>query len=102
MDDGWFGERDNDTKSLGDWQVNLKKLPGGLERLCRKVKALGLDFGIWVEPEMVNVESKLYKEHPDWVLQIPGHLHSEGRNQRILDLTKRSSKLFIRRNESHF
>lgn len=88
MDDGWFGSRDDDTSSLGDWNVNLKKLPGGLESLCSKVKAQGLMFGIWVEPEMINVKSKLYESHPDWVMQIPNHNHSEGRNQRILDLSK--------------
>lgn len=86
MDDGWFGERTDDSRSLGDWQVNLKKLPGGLKRLCAKVKALGLDFGIWVEPEMVNVNSRLYEAHPEWAMDIPGREHSEGRNQRILDL----------------
>lgn len=87
MDDGWFGNRKDDHQSLGDWYVNKKKLPGGLKGLCRKVNGLGLDFGIWVEPEMVNVRSDLYRKHPDWVLQIPGKPHSEGRNQRILDLT---------------
>lgn len=86
MDDGWFGERNDDKRSLGDWYYNEKKLPGGLERLANKINDLGLDFGIWVEPEMVNVESKLYHEHPEWVIQIPGKPHSEGRNQRILDL----------------
>ena len=85
MDDGWFGTRNDDKQALGDWYVNTKKLPGGLKRICKKINALGLDFGIWVEPEMVNVESKLYKAHPDWVMQIPGKPHSEGRNQRILD-----------------
>ena len=88
MDDGWFGERNDDTSSLGDWDVNKKKLPGGLSGLCEKIKALGLMFGIWVEPEMINVKSKLYEKHPDWVMQIPGKPHCEGRNQRILDLTK--------------
>lgn len=87
MDDGWFGERDDDKHSLGDWGiVNAKKLPNGLSGIADKINALGLDFGIWVEPEMVNVESKLYRAHPDWVMQIPGKAHSEGRNQRILDL----------------
>lgn len=95
MDDGWFGTRDDDTQSLGDWQVNEKKLPGGVEGLSRKIKALGLDFGIWVEPEMVNVKSKLYEKHPDWVLQIPGKPHAEGRNQRILDLTRTEVQEFI-------
>ena len=87
MDDGWFGERNDDKRSLGDWYVNAKKLPGGLSRLAEKINALGLDFGIWVEPEMVNVDSDLYRAHPEWVLEIPGKPHSEGRNQRILDLT---------------
>ena len=88
MDDGWFGERNDDTSSLGDWEVNKKKLPGGLKGLCEKIKALGLMFGIWVEPEMTNVKSKLFESHPDWTLEIPGKPHSEGRNQRVLDLTK--------------
>ena len=87
MDDGWFGERKDDKRSLGDWYVNKKKLPGGIERLCSKVNELGLDFGIWVEPEMVNVDSDLYRAHPEWVIEIPGKPHSEGRTQRILDLT---------------
>lgn len=95
MDDGWFGERNDDSSSLGDWDVNEKKLPGGISGLCKKIKDLGLDFGIWVEPEMINVKSKLYEAHPDWVLQIPGKPHSEGRNQRILDLTKIEVQDFI-------
>lgn len=88
MDDGWFGERDDDTKSLGDWTPNPKKLPGGVAGLAEKIKALGLSFGIWVEPEMTNVNSNLYRTHPDWTLAIPDKPHSEGRNQRILDLTR--------------
>lgn len=95
MDDGWFGERKDDTGSLGDWDVNSQKLPGGLAGLCRKIKELGLLFGIWVEPEMVNVKSRLYEAHPDWAIQIPGKLHAEGRNQRILDLTRREVQDFI-------
>ena len=95
MDDGWFGERNDDTTSLGDWDVNTKKLPGGVKGLCDKVKALGLEFGIWVEPEMINVKSKLYEAHPDWVLQIPGKAHAEGRNQRILDLTRVEVQDFV-------
>ena len=86
MDDGWFGERSDDKRSLGDWTENPKKLPGGLKSLCKKINALGLDFGIWVEPEMVNVQSKLYEAHPDWAMAVPGQPHSEGRHQRILDL----------------
>ena len=87
LDDGWFGKRDDDTSSLGDWTENKKKLPGGLAGLAKKVNGLGLSFGIWVEPEMVNVDSDLYRAHPEWVLEIPGKAHSEGRNQRILDLS---------------
>ena len=95
MDDGWFGERDDDTKSLGDWEVNKKKLPSGLEGLSQKINKLGLSFGIWVEPEMVNVNSNLYREHPDWCLANPRTPHSEGRNQRILDLTKKEVRDYI-------
>ena len=87
MDDGWFGERHDDTRALGDWEPNPKKLPGGLQRLSKKITDLGMDFGLWVEPEMVNVNSRLYEQHPDWVMQIDGRLHSEGRHQRILDLS---------------
>ncbi len=86
MDDGWFGTRDDDKQSLGDWFVNPKKLPNGIAGLARKVNEIGLDFGIWVEPEMVNVNSQCYREHPQWSMEIPGQPHSEGRNQRILDL----------------
>lgn len=87
LDDGWFGKRNDDTSSLGDWTENRKKLPGGLKGLSGKIRSLGMDFGIWVEPEMVNVDSDLYRNHPEWELSIPGRAHSEGRNQRILDLT---------------
>ncbi len=86
LDDGWFGKRDSDNCSLGDWTANKKKLPGGLKGLSDKIHALGLDFGIWLEPEMVNVDSDLYRAHPEWTMDIPGMPHSEGRNQRILDL----------------
>ena len=95
MDDGWFGERNDDSSSLGDWDVNFKKLPGGVSRLCNKINDMGLMFGIWVEPEMVNVKSKLYTEHPDWAIQIMDKPHSEGRNQRILDLTKTVVQDFV-------
>lgn len=95
MDDGWFGNRDNDTKGLGDWTENRKKLPGGVKGLADKVIALGMDFGIWVEPEMVNVDSDLYRAHPDWCLAIPGKNHSEGRNQRILDFCNKEVRDYI-------
>lgn len=95
MDDGWFGERMDDSSSLGDWEANTKKLPGGLKGLSDKIHGLGLQFGIWVEPEMVNVKSKLYVAHPDWTIEIPGQPHSEGRNQRILDLGRREVQDYI-------
>ena len=85
MDDGWFGTRNDDKQALGDWDCNMKKLPHGLEGLAKKINDLGLEFGIWVEPEMVNVNSDLYRTHPEWSMDIPGKAHSEGRNQRILD-----------------
>lgn len=88
LDDGWFGNRNDDQRSLGDWTVNLKKLPGGLEGISKKINALGMAFGIWVEPEMVNEDSDLYRAHPDWVLRHPLAEHSLGRNQMILDLSK--------------
>ena len=95
MDDGWFGSRDNDSSSLGDWEPNPKKLPGGLKGLGEKITALGLRFGIWVEPEMVNTESGLYRKHPDWAMAIEGRLHSEGRNQRVLDLANPAVQDFL-------
>lgn len=95
MDDGWFGERNDDTSSLGDWTPNEKKLPGGIREIADKIKVLGLDFGIWVEPEMVNVKSRLYEKHPEWVVDIPEKPHSEGRNQRILDLSNTEVQDYI-------
>lgn len=88
MDDGWFGHRNDDKSSLGDWTANPKKLPDGVGGLCKKINALGLSFGIWVEPEMVSTDSDLYRAHPDWAMDLPPHAHSEGRNQRLLDLSR--------------
>lgn len=88
MDDGWFGTRNDDTQSLGDWTVNTKKLPEGISGLSRKIEAMGLLFGIWVEPEMVNENSDLYREHPEWAVKIPEREHKVGRNQMLLDLTR--------------
>jgi len=95
MDDGWFGRRDDDRSSLGDWTPNPKKLPSGVKGLCDKINAAGLEFGIWVEPEMVNVDSDLYRAHPDWCLAIPGKAHSEGRTQRVLDLCREDVQDYI-------
>jgi len=88
MDDGWFGQRRNDRAGLGDWYVNPEKFPNGLEPLIDAVHSLGMDFGLWVEPEMVNPDSDLYREHPDWVLNFPGRPRSEGRNQLVLNLAR--------------
>ena len=72
MDDGWFGKRNNDHAGLGDWYVNPQKFPQGLKPLIDHVNGLGMDFGLWVEPEMVNADSDLYRAHPDWVINFPG------------------------------
>lgn len=72
MDDGWFGQRNDDFGGLGDWNVNQEKLPGGLAPLAERIHDLGMKFGIWVEPEMVNENSDLYRAHPDWAFQVPG------------------------------
>ena len=88
LDDGWFGHRDRDDSSLGDWIVDRRKLPGGLEALVRDVRALGLRFGLWIEPEMVNPDSDLYREHPDWAIGVPGRARTESRQQLVLDLSR--------------
>lgn len=88
MDDGWFGQRNTDHAGLGDWYVNPEKFPHGLKPLIDKVHALGMDFGLWVEPEMVNPDSDLYRKHPDWVLNFPGRPRTEQRNQLVLNLAR--------------
>ena len=89
MDDGWFGHRNDDSTSLGDWYVNEEKLNGGLKHLVDEVNKLGLKFGIWFEPEMISPDSKLYEAHPDWAIQIPERVGSLCRNQYVLDLTRK-------------
>ncbi len=88
LDDGWFSTRNNDKSGLGDYNVNTKKLPGGLSRLADKIEDMGMRFGIWFEPEMVNKDSDLYRLHPDWVVKAPGVEPSESRNQLVLDLCR--------------
>jgi alpha-galactosidase len=88
VDDGWFGQRFSDHAGLGDWYVNSIKFPHGLKPLIDKVHTLGMDFGLWVEPEMVNPDSDLYRKHPDWVLNFTGRPRSEGRNQLMLNLAR--------------
>ncbi len=86
LDDGWFGKRDNDLCSLGDWFVNEKKLPSGIKGLAEKMNAEGLKFGLWFEPEMVNPDSELYRAHPDWAISVPERVPAKGRHQYMLDL----------------
>ena len=88
LDDGWFEGRQDDKSSLGDWRADASRFPSGIPDLAKKVKAKGLKFGIWFEPEMVSPNSQLYKEHPDWILHVPGRKPSLGRNQLTLDLTR--------------
>jgi alpha-galactosidase len=88
LDDGWFGRRDDDSSSLGDWKVNTSKLPGGLDSVARKVEAMGMRFGIWIEPEMVSSNSDLFAEHPDWAIGIPSRPRTESRNQYVLDMSR--------------
>ena len=88
LDDGWFGRRDDDTSSLGDWYPDERKLPAGIKGIAEKIKELGIDFGLWFEPEMVNKDSDLYRMHPDWALQTPGRRTSHGRNQMVLDFSR--------------
>ena len=89
MDDGWFGHRNSDNSSLGDWFVNDKKITGGLKYLVDEVNKLGLEFGIWIEPEMISPDSELYKKHPDWAMKIEGRTPALCREQYVLDLTRK-------------
>mgnify|MGYP000984427912 CR=1 FL=1 len=95
LDDGWFGKRNDDTSSLGDWDINYHKLPHGLNGLAKKINNLGLDFGLWVEPEMINEDSELYRLHPDWAVFVPGRKPGVGRNQLVLDLTNSEVREFL-------
>ena len=89
LDDGWFGVRNNDDAGLGDWYVNEDKIKCGLPELIKKINAKGLKFGIWMEPEMVNEDSCLYREHPDWAFAMPGRKPVRGRNQLVLDMSRK-------------
>ena len=95
IDDGWFGQRKTDHAGLGDWYVNPEKFPNGLKPLIDKVRGLGMDFGLWVEPEMVNPDSDLYRKHPDWVLNFPGRPRSEQRNQLVLNLARSDVRDYV-------
>ncbi|MBE7056331.1 MAG: alpha-galactosidase [Ruminococcaceae bacterium] len=95
VDDGWFGERNNDMTSLGDWYPNKAKLPNGVEGMAKKVNAAGVDLGIWFEPEMISKESQLYKKHPEWTLCVKGRLISQGRNQYVLDMSRQDVQDYL-------
>lgn len=88
MDDGWFGHRDSDNSSLGDWFVNESKLKGGLTKLIERINAEGVQFGIWYEPEMISEDSELYKAHPDWCVHVEGREQSPARQQYVIDMTR--------------
>ena len=89
LDDGWFGARNDDYRGLGDWYVNLEKLPDGISGLSKKVEELGLKFGLWVELEMVNKDSDLYRAHPDWIISAPNRFESHARHQNALDFSRK-------------
>jgi alpha-galactosidase len=95
IDDGWFGQRKNDHAGLGDWYVNKEKFPHGLKPVIDRVHELGMDFGIWVEPEMVNPNSDLYRKHPDWAMNFPGRPRTEARNQLLLNLAREDVKDYV-------
>jgi alpha-galactosidase len=95
IDDGWFGERHNDKAGLGDWYVNKEKFPNGLSEFIDYVKTLGMDFGIWVEPEAVNPDSDLYRAHPDWIYRFKGQEPLQARNQYTLNISIKEVKEFI-------
>lgn len=95
LDDGWFGSRNDDFQGLGDWFVNKSKLPSGIDGLSQKINDVGLKFGIWIEPEMVNPNSDLFRAHPDWVIHVPNRQPTLSRNQLILDLTRKEVRDYI-------
>lgn len=95
LDDGWFGHRDSDNSSLGDWYVYEKKLKGGLPNLVEKINAMGMKFGLWFEPEMVSPDSDLYRAHPDWAIQIEGREMTQSRGQYVLDYTRKEVRDYV-------
>ncbi|MNO13220.1 Alpha-galactosidase [compost metagenome] len=95
LDDGWFGRRDRDNSSLGDWFEDRRKLPDGLADLAHRVKDNGLQFGLWFEPEMVSPDSDLYRAHPDWCLHVPGRRRTEARDQLVLDMSRSDVRQYL-------
>jgi len=96
MDDGWFGERYDDTKGLGDWYVNEKKLGSSLKELADRINAIDMKLGIWFEPEMINEDTNLYREHPDFMIRVPGRKGVKGREQYVLDFTRKDVRDYIK------
>lgn len=95
MDDGWFGERITDLAGLGDWYENRNKIPSGIKGLCKKINNLGMKMGLWIEPEMVNEDSELYREHQDWCIKVPGRQPTRTRHQLVLDMTRKEVRDYI-------
>ena len=95
LDDGWFGKRDSDTSGLGDWYVNEVKMQGTLAKLADRIHGLGLKFGLWVEPEMVSEDSDLFREHPEWIMRIPGRNYGRSRFQLNLDITQKEARDYV-------
>lgn len=95
LDDGWFGSRNTDNSGLGDWFVNEEKMGGSLSEVVKTVNDLGMKFGLWIEPEMVNEDSELYRNHPDWAFVIPGRKPVRGRNQLVLDFSRKEVVNYI-------
>lgn len=95
LDDGWFGKRDDDDAGLGDWFVNEEKLPGGLKLISDQINKIGMKFGLWFEPEMVNPDSELYRLHPEWALQDPGRKPTLSRNQLVLDMSNQKVQDYL-------
>ncbi|MGL4988710.1 MAG: alpha-galactosidase, partial [Cetobacterium sp.] len=95
LDDGWFGVRDSDKTGLGDWWCNLDKIPSGIDGLSKKVEDMGIKFGLWFEPEMVNKYSDLYREHPNWILRVPERYNTPSRNQHTLDLGRADVREYL-------
>ncbi len=95
LDDGWFGKRDDDFSGLGDWTVNLKKLPSGLDGFAKRIKDMGLELGIWVEPEMISEDSDLYRNHPGWALKLPERNPIRCRHQLVLDLSRKEIEDYL-------
>ena len=95
LDDGWFGQRNDDHAGLGDWVANPERLPNGIKGLSERIEAMGIKFGLWFEPEMTNKDSDLYRAHPDWILHTPGRNASHGRYQYVLDFSRKEVVEYI-------